>query len=95
MNPNPGLELKGHGGHTPEVKAQKGGAPSDTEDLEHLNKRLHHTSHFRELLKAEEDRERLAQFNYQKADQDPSVVKRMRLSMSRGFGRSDSASIVP
>jgi len=75
MNTNPGLELRGHGGHTPEVKARKRGAPSDAEDLEHLNKRLRHTSNFRELLKAEEDRKRLAQFNYEKLTRMPVLLR--------------------
>jgi len=37
MNTNAGLELRGRGGHTPEVKARKRGAPSDSDDLERLN----------------------------------------------------------
>jgi len=95
MNTNAGLELSGPGGYTPEVKAWKRGAPSDSEDLEHLNKRLRHTSNFRERLKAKEDLKRLAQFNDEKADEDASFVKRMSLSMSREFGRCDRDSIVP
>ena len=95
MNTNAGLELRGRGGHTPEVKARKRGAPSDSEDLERLNKRLRHTSNFRQLLKAKEDRKRLAQFDDEKGDEDASFVKRMRLSMSGEFGRSDGDSIVP
>ena len=95
MNTNVGLELSDRRGHTAEVKAQKGGAPSDSEDLELLNKRLRHTSNFRKLLKAKEDRKRLAQFDDEKGDEDASFVRRMRLSMSGEFGRSDADSNVP
>jgi len=49
MNSNAGLELRGRGGHTPEVKAPKRGAPSDSEDLERLNRTLRHTSNFRQF----------------------------------------------
>jgi len=47
------------------------------------------------LLKAKEDRKRLAQFDDEKGDEDASFVKGMRLSMSGEFGRSDGDSIVP
>jgi len=95
MNTNPGLELRGRRGHTPEVKAWKRRAPSDSEDLEHLNQRLRHTSNLRELLKTKEDWKRLAQSDDEKGDEDVSFVQRMRLSMSGKFVRSDSYSIVP
>jgi len=95
MNTNPGLELRGRGGHTREVKAQKCSPPSDWEDLQHLNKGLRHTSNFRELLKAKEARKRLAQFDDEKGAEDASIVKRMGLSMSGEFGRSDGDSVVP
>ena len=95
MNTNAWLELRGRRGHTPEVKARKRGAPSDWEDLDRLNKRLRHTSHFRELLKAKEDRKRLAQFDDEKGDEDASFIKRMCLCMSGEFARSDGDSIVP
>ena len=95
MNTNAGLELRGRGGHTLEVKARKRGAPSDSEDLERLNKRLRHTSNFRELLKAKEDRKCLAQLNDEKGDGHASFVKRMHLSMSGKFCPSDGDSLVP
>jgi len=95
MNTNAGLELRGRGGHTPEVKARKRGPPSDSEDLEHLNKRLRHSLNFCEVLKAKEDRKRLAQFDDEKGDEDASFIKRMCLCMSGEFARSDGDSIVP
>jgi len=95
MNTNAGLELRGRAGHTPEVKARKRGAPSNSEDLEHLNKRLRHTSNFRELLNAKDDRKRVAQFHDEKGDEHASFVKRMRRSMSAEFGRSDGDSLAP
>jgi len=95
MNTNPGLGQRGPAGHTPEVKAWKPEAPSDSEDLEHLNKRMRHTSNLCEWLRAKEDRKRLAQFDHDKGDEDASFFKRMRLSISREFGRSDPDSIVP
>jgi len=95
MNTNAGLALRGRGGHTPEVKARKSRAPSDSEDLEHLNKRLLHTSNIPALLKAKEDRKCLAQLDHEKGDEDASFVKRMLLSMSDEFGRSGGDLIVP
>ena len=89
------MELRGRRGHTPEVKGQKRGAPSDWEDLDHLNKRLRHTSNVRELLKAREDQKRLAQCDDEKGDEDATFVMRMDMSMSGEFGQSDGDSIVP
>ena len=80
MNTHPGLELRGRRGHTPDVKVRKRRAPSESEDLEHLTKKLRHTSNFRELLKVNEDRKRLAQFDVEKGDEDGSLGKRMRLN---------------
>ena len=72
MNTNVGLELRGRRGHTPEVKARKRGAPSHSEDLEHLNKRLGPTSNYRQLLKTKEHGNLLAQFCDEKGDVDAS-----------------------
>jgi len=73
--------MSGRGGHTPEVKGRKLGPPSDSEDLEPLNKRLRNTSNFREWWKAMEYQKRLAQFDDEKGGEDASFDKRMRLSM--------------
>jgi len=82
-------------GDTLKVKAQKRRAPSDSEHLEHLKKRLRHTSNFCQLVKAKEDWKCLAQLDDERGDEDASFVKKMRLSMSGEFGRSDGDLIVP
>jgi len=74
MNTHPWLGLRGRRGHTREVKGRKRGAPSDSEDLEHLNRRIRHTSNFRQLLKAKEVWKRLAQFDNEKGEKDASFV---------------------
>jgi len=60
MNTHYGWDLGGRGGETPDVKVQKRGAPSDSDDWEHLNKKLSQASNVREWLKATEDRKRRA-----------------------------------
>ena len=93
MNTHPGVEPRGRGGRAPDANIRKRGAPSDSEDLEDLTKKLRHTSNFRDLLKPKEDRKRLAQFDDEKGDENGALVKRMRLSMSGELCRSDSDSI--
>ena len=82
-------------GHTPELKARKRRAPSDWEDLEHLNKRRCHASNFRKLLQAKENRNCLAVFDDRKGDEDASLGKRICLSMSGEFGRSKATRSYP
>jgi len=99
MNTHYGWDLGGRGGETPDVKVRKRGAPSDSEDWEHLNKKLRQASNVREWLKATEDRKRRAQFDDEKGDEDASPVKRLRLTLSAECGgsecgRSDGASFV-
>jgi len=99
MNTHYGWELGGRGGETPDVKVRKCGAPSDSEDWEHLNKKLRQASNVRQWLNAAEDRKRRAQFDDEKGDEDASPVKRLRLTLSgecggSECGRSDGASFV-
>jgi len=99
MNTHYGWDLRGRGGETPDVKVRKRGAPSDSEDWDHLNKPLRHASNVRQGLKAAENRKRQAQFDDEKGDADASPVTRLRLTLSAECcglecGRSDSASFV-
>jgi len=99
MNTHYGWDLGGRRGETPDVKIRKRGPPSDSQDWEHLHKKLRQASNVREWLKATEDRKRQAQFDDQKGDEDASPVKRLRLTLSAECGgsqcgRSDGASFV-
>jgi len=99
MNTHYGWDLGGRRGATPDVKIRKRGAPSDSEDWEHLNKKLRQASNVRLWLKATEDWEGGAKFNDEKGDEDASPVKRLCLTLSAECGglecgRSDPASFV-
>ena len=99
MNTHHGWDLGGPGGETPDVKVQRRGAASDSEDWENLNKKLRQASNVREWLKATEDQKRRAQFDDKKGDEDASPVKRLRLRLSTECGgsewsRSDGTSFV-
>jgi len=89
MNTHYWWALGGRGGETRDVKVRKRGAPSDTEDWEHLNKKLRQASNVREWLKATEDWKRRAQFDDKKCDEDASPVKRLCLILSAECGGSE------
>ena len=99
MNTHQGWEQRGGGAHTQDDKVRKRGAHSDSEDLnfEPLCKKSRQAASVREWLKAKEDLKRRAQFDDEKGDEDPGSreAKRLLLTMSRAFGRSDDSSIVP
>jgi len=99
MNTHQGSEQRGGGAHTQDDKVRKRGAHSDSEDLdfERLCKKSRQAASVREWLNAKEDLKRRAQFDDEKGDEDPGSreAKRLLLTMSGEFGRSDDASIVP
>jgi len=74
MNTHNGWDQGGRGGETPDIKVRKRGAPSDSADWEHLNKKLCQASNVCEWLKATEDRKRRAQFDDKKGDEDASPL---------------------
>jgi len=89
MNTHHGWDLRGRGGETLDVKIRKRGASSDSEDWEHLNKKLHQASNVHGWLKVPEDRKCQAQFDDEKADENASPVKRLCLTLSAECGGSD------
>jgi len=99
MNTHQGSEQRGGGAHTQDNKVRKGRAHSDSEDLdfERLCKKSRQAASVHEWLNAKEDLKRRAQFDDEKGDEDPGSreAKRLLLTMSGEFGRSDDASIVP
>ena len=98
MNTQQGSEQRG-GAYTQDDKVRKRGAHFDSEDLdfERLWKKSAQAASVREWLNPKEDLKRRAQFDDEKGDEDPGSMeaKRLLLTMSREFGRSDDASIVP
>jgi len=89
MNTHYGWDLGGGGGDTPDVKVRKRGAPSDSEDWTHLNKKLGQASNVREWLKATEDWKPAGKFDDEKGHKDASPVKRLRLTLSAECGGSE------
>ena len=99
MNTHQGSEQRGGRAHTQDNKVRKRGAHRDSEDLdfECLCKKLRQAASVRKWLNAKEDLKRRAQFDDEKGNEDPGSreAKRLLLTMSREFGRSDDASILP
>jgi len=99
MNTHQGSEQRGGRAHTQDDRVRKRGADSDSEDLdfERLCKKSRQAASVREWLNAKADLKRRAQFDDEKGDKDPGSreAKRLLLTMSGEFGRSDDASIVP
>jgi len=89
MNTHHRWDLGGRGSETPDIKVQKRGAPSDSEDWEHLNKKLHQASNVTEWLKATEDRKCRAQFDDKKGDEYGCPVQTLLLTLSVECGRSE------
>ena len=82
------MRPEGLQGETPDVKVRKRGALSNSEDWEHMNKKLRQASNVCDWLKATEDRKCRAQFYDEKGDEDTSPVKRLRLTLSTECGGS-------
>jgi len=99
MNTHQWSEQRRGGAHTQDDKVRKHGAHSDSEDLdfERLCKKSRQAASVREWLNPKKDLKRRAQFYDEKGDEDPGSreAKRLLLTMSAEFGRSDDASIVP
>jgi len=99
MHTHQGSEQRGGRAHTQEDKVRKGGAHSDSEDLdfERLCKKMRQAASVGEWLNTKEDLKCRAEFNDEKGDEDPGSreAKRLLLTMSGEFSRSDDALIVP
>jgi len=99
INTHQGSEQTGGGAHTQEDKVRKRGAHSDSEDLnfERLCKKSRQAASVRGWLNAKEDLKSRAQFDDEKGDENPGSreAKRLLLTMSGEFGRSDDGSIIP
>jgi len=99
LNTHHGSEQSGGGAHTPDDQVRKRGTHSDSEDLdiERLCKKSHQAASVREGLNAKEDMKGRTQFNDEKGveDRGSREAKRLLLTMSLEFGRSDDALIIP
>jgi len=99
MKTHLGSEQRGGGPHSPDDKVQKCGANSLSEgwDIEPWCKKWREAASVRELQNAKDDLKRQAQFDEEKRNKGPGSreAKRLLLIISREFGRSDAASLVP
>ena len=99
MNTHQGSEQRGGRAHTRDDKVRKRGPHSDSQDLdfERLCKESRQAASVREWVNTKEYLKRRAEFDDEKGDEDPCSreAKRLLVTMSGEFGRSDDASIVP